>query len=128
VTPALAARFEPQILAIRRVDSADATAQQGSLRLELLVPGDLSYFEGHFAECALLPGVAQLHWAIRFGREHFALPPHFSYLSNVKFMRVITPGNAPQLTLDFDAARGELRFEYRVGESVCSSGWVGFSN
>lgn len=111
-------RTEPQILS--------QAGDSGGVRIELRIPEDLCYFEGHFPKQPILPGVVQLNWAIEFGRRHFSIPSRFTHLSNVKFMRVIVPGKQVLLSLRFE--RGELTFEYRSGESVCSSGGVGFAD
>ena len=98
------------------------------VRIELHIPRELSWFEGHFPECALLPGVIQVTWAIEFGRQHLPLPPGFCSLSAMKFMRFIVPDANVSLLLEFDAAQSELFFEYRQGEWVCSTGVVGLSS
>ena len=113
------ARTEPQIVAVAQ-DRANA-------RIELHIPENLRYFEGHFPGCPILPGVVQLNWAIRFGQQHFVLPPRFTHLANIKFMRVIVPGKNVVLALRHAPERNELAFEYRIGEAVCSSGVIGFA-
>jgi 3-hydroxymyristoyl/3-hydroxydecanoyl-(acyl carrier protein) dehydratase len=115
-------RSEPQVLAVKRDGDA--------VRVMLHVPEDLCYFEGHFPGCALLPGVVQMNWAIAFGRKHFpeyfAARSRFVHLSNIKFMRVIVPGKTVALRLRELVERGELAFEYSIGDSLCSSGQIGF--
>jgi len=111
---------EPRIVAMRVAHDASI------VHIDLHVPNDLCYFEGHFPGCPLLPGVVQIHWAMQFGRQNFALPTRFSYLSKIKFMRVIAPGSPATLTLKFQAKSSELSFEYRVVDALCSSGTIGF--
>jgi 3-hydroxymyristoyl/3-hydroxydecanoyl-(acyl carrier protein) dehydratase len=111
---------QPQIVATHVISS-------GAARIDLHIPHDLCFFEGHFPGCSLLPGVVQVNWAVQFGRQHFALPARFSYLSQVKFMRVITPGSPATLTLEYKAERGELSFTYHVVDALCSSGNIGFA-
>ena len=41
--------------------------------LDILLDPALAAFDGHFPQAAILPGVAQLDWAIHFGREAFAI-------------------------------------------------------
>jgi 3-hydroxymyristoyl/3-hydroxydecanoyl-(acyl carrier protein) dehydratase len=113
-------RTEPQIVATH------LHKDLGSARIDLQIPNDLCYFEGHFPGCALLPGIVQINWAVQFGREYFALPARFRSLSKIKFMRVITPGSPATLALEFKAAQGELSFNYRVIDALCSSGNIGF--
>ena len=52
--------------------------------LDILLDPALAAFDGHFPQAAILPGVAQLDWAIHFGREAFAIeapfqPEHGAY-------------------------------------------------
>lgn len=110
---------EPEILAL--APGAD------EVRIELHVPRELSWFEGHFPGCPLLPGVIQVTWAIEFARRHLPLPPQFASLSTMKFMRFIVPDTRVTLWLAFDPARRELKFQYREADAVCSEGVVGFA-
>ncbi len=54
----------------------------------------LTVFDGHFEIAPILPGVAQLDWALSLGRECFALPQHFVRLEALKFVRPVQPGTA----------------------------------
>jgi len=114
---------EPTILATR---SLPADAGVLRVQLDLEITPELDCFEGHFDGLPLLPGVTQLHWAVMFGRRHFPLPPRFTHMSAIKFVRVITPCCRLVLSLEFEATRGELRFRYDLGDMPCSSGSVGF--
>ena len=101
----------------------DSIERSGSaLRLNFVVPAGLRYFEGHFPEVSLLPGVVQIGWAMELARQHLAAPAGFRALSNVKFMRVIQPGAVVSLNLRMAEEGRELHFEYLCGEETCSSG------
>ena len=93
----------------------------------MLVPADLMYFDGHFPECPLLPGVVQLNWAVEYGRRHFEIGGDFLAVSGLKFRRVIQPGDAVVLDLEFDAVSSRLHFEYRKDDDICSGGTVAFA-
>lgn len=80
--------------------------------LSLHVPPDLYYFDGHFRQAPVLPGVVQVDWAILFGRRHFKLAPHFQGIHALKFQQVIAPGLPLYLELKLDAANGSLHFRY----------------
>ena len=83
-----------------------------SVRLWLRAGAGLPYFDGHFPGRPILPGIAQIEWAIRFGRELFPLPATVQRLEVLKFQQVIVPDSVLTLTLDFDAARGSLTFAF----------------
>jgi len=101
--------------------SSERTAD--GVRLLLKIPAELSYFEGHFPGCPVLPGVVQLRWAIELGHEHVGFAGKFRALAAVKFSRVILPEALVSLTLEFDRDTRELGFEYVLNDGQpCSSG------
>ncbi|MBX7114708.1 MAG: AMP-binding protein [Myxococcaceae bacterium] len=102
------------------------TAQAGVVTLQLAIDAGLPAFEGHFPQQPILPGVAQIDFAVRFGRANFTLPTRFEGLDVVKFHRVITPGSQVSLELAWDAAKARLAFVYRQGEALCSTGRIAF--
>lgn len=93
---------------------------------EMVAPQNLVYFDGHFAEVSILPGVAQVEWAIAFGRECFSLPPKFLGMKTLKFQRVILPETPFFLELTHDAAKSSLGFRYFSATEQHSSGRVLF--
>ena len=80
--------------------------------LSLHVPATLFYFDGHFRQAPVLPGVVQVDWAILFGRRHFALAPMFQGIHALKFQQVIAPEVPLFLELKLDAGNGSLHFRY----------------
>lgn len=83
-------------------------------------------FQGHFPGDPILPGVVQVDWAIRLGREAFGPLGEFQGMQNLKFMDLTRPGEILELTLGWDAASGKLSFRYAVGSGKKSSGIVLF--
>jgi 3-hydroxymyristoyl/3-hydroxydecanoyl-(acyl carrier protein) dehydratase len=96
------------------------------IRMELTIPPDLRYFQGHFPECALLPGVVQVAWAIEFGRRHLEFEGAFRGLTGLKFMRVIQPGCKVVLELEYELASRRLEFAYESAAGRCSRGTAQF--
>jgi 3-hydroxymyristoyl/3-hydroxydecanoyl-(acyl carrier protein) dehydratase len=96
------------------------------VRLELNIGRDLSYFEGHFEGCPLVPGVVQVGWAIELGRQYLVFQGRFRGMRAVKFMRVIVPETLITLQLDYNEATRELDFAFDVGERAVSSGTMLF--
>ncbi|MBB3224398.1 AMP-binding protein [Pseudoduganella umbonata] len=94
--------------------------------LEIVAPANLAYFDGHFTQAPILPGVAQVEWAIRFGRDNFALPPAFRAMHALKFQHVIQPDLPVQLELLHDPAKGQLTFAYRSPAGQHASGRILF--
>ncbi|APW43105.1 AMP-binding protein [Rhodoferax saidenbachensis] len=83
-----------------------ATEARATLRIE----ADLVLFAGHFDVAPILPGVAQLDWAIQLAQQCFDLPTHFVRLEALKFVRPVTPGTTLILDLSYKAqlAKPEL--------------------
>ena len=110
----------PDILATNRTDE--------SVILTLFVPEALLYFDGHFDQASLLPGVVQIDWAEHFGRKLFDCTGGFSCLEVVKFKEVISPNQQVELTLQFKENKNKLLFSYQSDNGACSSGRIVFDN
>ena len=96
----------------RHPEAAVLEEGAGRVLLALTVPATLLYFEGHFAQAPILPGVVQVDWAIHFGRRHFCLAPDFRGINALKFQQVILPDASLFLELSHDSAKGSLQFRY----------------
>lgn len=104
---ALQALFEPGgILPFPHLLRREATRAE----LELELEAGLEVFDGHFPQRPVLPGVAQLHWAIGYARQLFALPPQWRGMEALKFQRILRPGQTVRLALEWRAGDGVLRF------------------
>lgn len=101
---------------------------ESAAELEFDLDASLAAFDGHFPQAAILPGVAQLDWAIRFGREVFALPPRFLRMEALKFQRVARPGDRLKLSLEWQASKHTLSFRYVSVHGPHASGRVVFGH
>ncbi|MCS4230746.1 acyl-coenzyme A synthetase/AMP-(fatty) acid ligase [Stenotrophomonas maltophilia] len=97
-------------------------------RLALLLAPELMAFEGHFPGVAVLPGVAQVDWAIQLAREAFDLPPRFLRMDALKFQQVARPHDVLQLHLDWDPVRCVLGFRFSSDHGIHASGKVLFAD
>ncbi|MGB3394458.1 MAG: AMP-binding protein [Stenotrophomonas sp.] len=89
---ALAALFQP-LVPVPQWLQRDAASACVQLQLD---PA-LRVFDGHFPQARILPGVAQLDWAVRYGRQAFTIPPRFLRMDAVKFQQVARPGDVLNL-------------------------------
>jgi 3-hydroxymyristoyl/3-hydroxydecanoyl-(acyl carrier protein) dehydratase len=114
----LGASTEPEILAVRQGDMA--------VELDLALPPGLLYFEGHFPGFAILPGVVQLHWAIRLARAYLPIGVAVPAEMQIKFRRPIRPGAQLLLRLALKEAGGrrQMTFDYGCDGAPCSSGKI----
>ena len=102
--------------------------EESAAELELDLDPSLAAFDGHFPQAAILPGVAQLDWAIRFGREVFAMPPRFLRMEALKFQRVARPGDRLKLSLEWQPSKHMLSFRYVSVHGPHASGRVVFGH
>jgi len=116
----LLAEFDPRRPAVREV-----SREGGQVALTLLVDAALPQFDGHFPGHPVLPGVAQLDWALLFGHECFDIAGEFAGMEALKFQRVVLPGTRLTLTLDWQAT-GRLGFRYQSALGQHASGRVLF--
>lgn len=96
------------------------------VELELFIPPDLLYFDGHFPAAPILPGVAQLDWAVAYARQFFNLSGPFQSMAQIKFQQVITPAMSVHLTLTHLPAKSAAEFRYFSAAGAHSSGRIVF--
>jgi 3-hydroxymyristoyl/3-hydroxydecanoyl-(acyl carrier protein) dehydratase len=108
----------PEVLAEAR--------ENASVRLSLRVPPALECFAGHFPGQPILPGVVQIHWAVRLARRHFdGLEDSYGVL-RFKCRAPVLPGTELQLVLGCDAARSSVTFAFSDAQRTVSSGKILF--
>ncbi|WP_299081984.1 acyl-CoA synthetase [uncultured Paraglaciecola sp.] len=74
--------------------------QRDSVTLELKVPENLYYFQGHFDNAPVLPGVAMTHWVVEYASQYFdADPAGFQAFNGLKFQIIVCPGYTLKLNL-----------------------------
>lgn len=94
------------------------------IELDLAVPEGMAVFDGHFDGHPIVPGIAEVDWAVRFARTRLPVTGSFKGLSRIKFGLVIQP--PASLTLSLAWKPGTLAFEFRDKRGSCSSGEVLF--
>ncbi len=127
----IAALFEESALseiATHRPTAPDVRAVRplaNGVELDLFIPGDLAQLDGHFPGMPIVPGVAQIDWAVMFANTHLGLGTAAAQSLQVKFRRVTVPDTLVTLALRHAPARRRLTFEYRCGDETLSSGSIG---
>lgn len=95
--------------------------------LTCAIPASLRCLDGHFPGQPIVPGVAQLDWALAFGREVFPLPGEVRRLDALKFQAIMRPGDDVRLELDWNTERAVLAFRFSGARGVYSSGRAVFA-
>ncbi len=119
---ALRALFEndmpgvPELIAIRD--------QHGSVELDLMITDDLPVLAGHFPTMPVVPGVAQLDWAMALAAQHLGLAIRSAQQFQVKFSNLLRPDTLVTLQLRHRTEARRLHFEYRAGDTIFSSGSI----
>jgi 3-hydroxymyristoyl/3-hydroxydecanoyl-(acyl carrier protein) dehydratase len=124
-TAALAALFTDPLQVLPEASLTSRTSADA--QLELRIASELAYFEGHFHGAPVLPGVAQIQWAIHFARAQFGVGDGFTRLEAIKFQRPIRPGTVVRLSLQWRAELASLAFVYESDTGRHSSGRIIFA-
>ena len=96
------------------------------IALALRIPEGLAYFVGHFDEVSVVPGVAQIQWAVHYARQYLALSRSFSHMETIKFKELLLPGQRLELVLRYLDPANKLEFCYRSETAEYSSGRIYF--
>ena len=102
--------------------SQSSDTDSASWRLD--IAADLNYFNGHFPEQPVLPGVTQLDWAIKLGCAHFGYNVDVATLEVLKFQQLMLPGTQVDLSISHNAAKAKLVFAYSDGDKRFASGRI----
>ena len=78
-------------------------------------------FDGHFPTHAILPGVAQVHFAVHFAQRKWKINGNLREIQKLKFSKIIAPLQKIKLILKH--SEKEVFFQYcDEGGTACSSG------
>lgn len=89
-----------------------ADIHDGSAVIQMHVDTHLRWFDGHFPDQKVLPGVVQIDWAGKLGKALFIKEQTFFQLTNIKFKTMVLPGTAMRLELLYNADKGSLKFHF----------------
>ena len=87
---------------------------------EMIFSPCCNFFEGHFKDFPILPGVVQLYFAHQFAQKAFDKNIKPSPAKKVKFSHLIRPDEKIELILKLTDRN--IMYEYKNKEIVCSSG------
>lgn len=114
MSPSPTAPTAAEVLQIQRSDA--------QCDLQIRIPPELLYFQGHFPDFPILPGVAQLHWAVGWAQSEFGYDGAPAALQAIKFHQVIQPGAEICVRLQHNPARSSVSYEFRSDKGLHASG------
>jgi 3-hydroxymyristoyl/3-hydroxydecanoyl-(acyl carrier protein) dehydratase len=79
--------------------------------LELFIPAESEYFDGHFPEFRLLSAVAQVDLVTWFASRCLGTSRYVSKIRRIKFSRIISPGARVRLEISYNKEQGLLGFK-----------------
>lgn len=94
----------------RHIEPSLAKVEHHSMELHFKVDERLPFFEGHFPQWPILPGVAQVHLVIEEAHRYLKTPQEVDCISNLKFMSIIRPKTRLMLTCLFDSESMKMKF------------------
>ncbi|MBU3003492.1 ApeI family dehydratase [Paraglaciecola arctica] len=100
--------------------------EDNSVFLELKIPANLYYFQGHFPSAPVLPGVVLTHWVVEYASQYFnADPSKFESFSGLKFQIIVGPEQIIKLKLS-QINDNKYTFSYHSDHGKHASGKVMF--
>lgn len=97
------------------------------LLCNLTIPENLYYFQGHFEQAAILPGVTQIDWVMQYISEYFNMDiSQLSSIDQLKFQHIIRPNYLIEFSLE-KLADNKYRFNFKSKHGQHSSGKMVFA-
>lgn len=94
------------------------------VRLRLAIPSDLIWFDGHFPSRPVLPGVAQIAWAVAFSGKHFGFDHDPVGIDRVKFLETVPLDKT--LLLELHRAGDRVTWQLMAEDTLLSRGRLTF--
>ena len=116
----------PQLGEIVTEDDRDCHRDGHIVKIPMSIHRGITWFEGHFPEQPVLPGVVQVDWAARLSQRIFPALAAFTAIKNLKFKTVILPDVEISLVLTYNQAKHTVNFSYNDANDVYSSGVIVF--
>lgn len=97
------------------------------IQLQICFPQSLPYFQGHFPETPILPGIVQLNFAIDCALEYLLIKrSQIQSIPLIKFLNPIQPNTKLMLALILE--KNILKFSYADENKIFSNGKIILGN
>ena len=104
----------------------DREQYQDTITYQIFMYKNCNFFDGHFPEFKLVPGVLQLYLAKEFANAHFGLNIGEGQYKRIKFSNIIAPNSIVKLKLT--KTDKQVVYEYFSDEKTYSSGAFELTN
>ena len=104
----------------------DRKLEKNSIEYKIFIYGNSNFFNGHFPQYKLVPGVVQLYLAKEFANAHFGLKLGAGQYKRIKFSGTIEPDST--VTLKLTKTEKQVMYEYYSDEKKYSSGVFDIEN
>jgi len=112
--------------AVKWPEIEDTVVINNEATIRCLIPKDLIYFDGHFKNNPILPGVAQTYWAEKFGKDLLSISGRFKGIDKLKFLKIIIPNTSLTISLKYNQGDQSLIFTYQSEQGLHSTGRISF--
>ena len=109
----------PTVISENKISSSE-------IKLSFNIPENLRWFDGHYPDQPIVPGVVEVDWAINYAKQYLDLSGEFKGLEVLKFHEMILPNDDIQLHLTYKNESRKLHFNFTSETSKLSSGRVLF--
>lgn len=116
------------LFAPRALQAVEMYREPAAANFALFVPAGSPYFEGHFPEFHLLPGLAQIEWTIDLARRIWLLPENFCGVQNLKFLSPVLPGSTVKISLQLGKKPNSVVFAWSFENKICAKGMLLFQD
>lgn len=100
-----------------------STHTEKEIQLKILFPPSSLYFQGHFPETPILPGIVQLNLAIDCACNYLGIQKiQIQSIPQIKFLNPIHPNR--QLRLSITVEDNVLKFSYADDQKTFSHGRI----
>jgi len=91
-------------------------------RYRLELAEDDAYFEGHFPDQPVLPGVGQLHLLTKALAKSLGRPVEWKSVHSIRFRKPILPASPCEITVQAPTREGEVRFQIHGEAGLMADG------
>lgn len=98
---------------------------QDAATLSFAIPASSDFFDGHFPQYKLLPGVAQVELVTRFAHKYLNTGRNVTKIKRVKFAAPIRPDTTVTLVMEYNEKKQSVSYslsDTNESERIYSSG------